>query len=42
MTAIDARNIAAGDIVVIRYEGPRGARECARCSASRGHSLAKG
>ena len=29
--AINAGKIAAGDVVVIRYEGPKAARACARC-----------
>ena len=31
--AVQARQIEAGDVVVIRYEGPKGGPACARCSA---------
>jgi len=34
MDEILAGKIKAGDVVVIRYEGPKGGPECARCSPS--------
>ena len=34
MDAVLAGRIEAGDVVVIRYEAPRAAPECARCSPS--------
>ena len=32
LQALRSKEIAKGDVVVIRYEGPRGARACRRCS----------
>ena len=40
--AVKAGQIAPGDVVVIRYEGPVGGPGCARCSTSRARSSAKG
>ncbi len=34
MDALTEGQIQKGDVVVIRYEGPKGARACARCSRS--------
>ena len=33
--AIIEKKINPGDVVVVRYEGPRAGRGCARCSSSR-------
>ena len=40
--AVKAGKIVAGDVVVIRYEGPVGGPGCARCCTSRRRSSAKG
>ncbi len=42
MDALEAGEIAAGDVVVIRYEGPKGGPACARCSRSPPPSRARG
>lgn len=31
VSAIFGSKIKAGDVVVIRYEGPKGVRECLKC-----------
>jgi dihydroxy-acid dehydratase len=31
--AVEHGRIAPGDVVIIRYEGPKGGPACARCSA---------
>ncbi|BAS09585.1 dihydroxy-acid dehydratase [Arthrobacter sp. Hiyo4] len=42
LAALDEGLIKAGDVVVIRYEGPKGGPACARCSPSRAPSRAPG
>jgi hypothetical protein len=42
MAAVTARSIKAGDVVVIRNEGPAGGPACARCSPSPRRSSARG
>lgn len=42
MDALTEGSIKAGDVVIIRYEGPKGVRECARCSPSPPPSKVRG
>ena len=42
MDALEDGTITAGDVVVIRYEGPKGGPGCARCSPSPARSRAPG
>jgi dihydroxy-acid dehydratase len=42
VTAILTGQVVAGDVVVIRYEGPRAARACRKCSIPTSYLKSKG